>query len=172
MNNWQPSESGAPAFAIPSLPALSNRKPGRNSSRIVTPQFVRRPSRVARLNHLTRHHTVERDVIIEPHLRHHPGLSIARRLGALCQRYKILDRRGRIPLLKPGRKVPHRCVETGIEPFGCCCAEAHPAARRISVNLVTAPIVSAGWATRIAWPAREDSVCMSDGAPRLATYPN
>jgi hypothetical protein len=40
---------------------------------------------------------------------------MARRLGALCQRYKILHRHWRIFLVKPGGDIPHRCVEDGIQ---------------------------------------------------------
>src|ERR1035441_10296430 len=39
MKNWQPPESAWPVFAMASLPGLSKRNPGRNSSRIVKPQL-------------------------------------------------------------------------------------------------------------------------------------
>ena len=39
MKNWQPPESGPPLLAMASLPGRSNRNPGRNSSRMVTPQL-------------------------------------------------------------------------------------------------------------------------------------
>src|ERR1035438_8685745 len=75
-------------------------------------------SRVARLDHLARHHAVERNVVVQRQLRHRPGLGIAGRLGALCQGYKILHRNRRIFLVKPGGDISHRRVEDGIESVG------------------------------------------------------